>query len=100
MCIAVTRYRRFTFSSSDFETSLLNDPRVLIVDEPTAGLDPEERVRFRNILSDIARERIVISSSLLFIRYMYASSTSGSAACAPANGSSSERKRISARLPE
>lgn len=43
--------------------ALLNDPRVLIVDEPTAGLDPEERVRFRNILSDIARERIVILST-------------------------------------
>jgi ABC-2 type transport system ATP-binding protein len=40
--------------------ALLNDPQVLIVDEPTAGLDPEERVRFRNLLSDISGERIVI----------------------------------------
>ncbi len=43
--------------------ALLNDPKVLIVDEPTAGLDPEERVRFRNILSDIATDRIVILST-------------------------------------
>lgn len=43
--------------------ALLNDPKVLVVDEPTAGLDPEERVRFRNILSDIADNRIVILST-------------------------------------
>jgi len=43
--------------------ALLNDPQVLIVDEPTAGLDPEERVRFRNLLSDLAGERIVILST-------------------------------------
>jgi ABC-2 type transport system ATP-binding protein len=43
--------------------ALLNDPEVLIVDEPTAGLDPEERVRFRNLLSDLAAERIVILST-------------------------------------
>ena len=43
--------------------ALLNDPQVLIVDEPTAGLDPEERVRFRNLLSEIAENRIVILST-------------------------------------
>lgn len=43
--------------------ALLNNPKVLIVDEPTAGLDPEERVRFRNILSEIAEDRIVILST-------------------------------------
>lgn len=43
--------------------ALIGDPKVLIVDEPTAGLDPEERVRFRNILSDIAKDRVVILST-------------------------------------
>jgi ABC-2 type transport system ATP-binding protein len=43
--------------------ALLNDPQLLIVDEPTVGLDPEERVRFRNLLSDLAGQRIVILST-------------------------------------
>lgn len=43
--------------------ALLNNPKVLIVDEPTAGLDPEERVRFRNLLCEIAENRIVILST-------------------------------------
>src|SRR3954447_1623935 len=43
--------------------ALLNDPAVLIVDEPTVGLDPEERVRFRNLLSDLGGERLVILST-------------------------------------
>ena len=43
--------------------ALLNDPRLLIVDEPTAGLDPEERARFRNLLSDLSSERIIILST-------------------------------------
>ena len=43
--------------------ALLNDPRLLIVDEPTAGLDPEERLRFRNLLAELSGERIVILST-------------------------------------
>lgn len=43
--------------------ALLHDPSVLIVDEPTAGLDPEERIRFRNLLCDVAAERIVLLST-------------------------------------
>lgn len=43
--------------------ALLNDPRLLIVDEPTVGLDPEERIRFRNLLSDLSGDRIVILST-------------------------------------
>lgn len=43
--------------------ALLNDPKLLIVDEPTVGLDPEERVRFRNLLADLAGERVVLLST-------------------------------------
>jgi len=43
--------------------ALLNDPRLLIVDEPTAGLDPEERIRFRNLLADLAGDRTVLLST-------------------------------------
>ena len=41
----------------------LNDPELLILDEPTAGLDPKERVRFRNLISDLARNKTVILST-------------------------------------
>jgi ABC-type multidrug transport system ATPase subunit len=43
--------------------ALLGSPRLLIVDEPTAGLDPEERVRFHNLLSDIAQDVVVLLST-------------------------------------
>lgn len=43
--------------------ALLNNPQLLIVDEPTAGLDPEERIRFRNLLSDLGSNRTVLLST-------------------------------------
>ena len=43
--------------------ALLNDPQLLIIDEPTVGLDPEERVRFRNLLADLAADRIILLST-------------------------------------
>lgn len=43
--------------------AMIHDPKVIIVDEPTAGLDPEERVRFRNLLCEVAKDRIVLLST-------------------------------------
>lgn len=43
--------------------AMLNDPQILILDEPTAGLDPNERIRFRNLLSELSADRIVLIST-------------------------------------
>lgn len=53
----------------------LNNPSILILDEPTAGLDPKERVRFRNLISDFAKEKIVILSTHIVSDVSYIADT-------------------------
>lgn len=53
----------------------LNNPSILILDEPTAGLDPKERMRFRNLISDFAKEKIVILSTHIVSDVSYIADT-------------------------
>ncbi len=51
--------------------AMLNNPEILILDEPTAGLDPSERIRFRNLISELAQERLVLLSTHIVLDIEY-----------------------------
>lgn len=55
--------------------AIINDPQILILDEPTAGLDPKERVKFRNIISDMSKNKIIILSTHIVSDIEYISDT-------------------------
>jgi len=55
--------------------AVLNNPSILILDEPTAGLDPKERVRFRNLISNLSKERIVVLSTHIVSDVSYIADT-------------------------
>lgn len=65
-CFAVKQYKKYRLASGGMKQriliaqALLNDPKILIMDEPTAGLDPKERIRIRNFISEISRDKIVL----------------------------------------
>lgn len=64
--VAAKKMRKFSggmIQRVGIAQAMLNDPKILILDEPTAGLDPKERVRFRNIISALSKDRIVILST-------------------------------------
>ena len=56
-------FRRNEKTALVLRKALLNDPKILILDEPTAGLDPKERAYFRNIIAEMSKDKIIIIST-------------------------------------